>query len=338
MTTRPIIIKDTHRGLWYEDGVLKKVLEAGRYKLPLLQGGLLGRPLVEIQLVDVRERELTIKGQEILTADKVAIRVSIIVQFRVTDPRAAIHEVEKYEERLYSDVQLAARRSLASMTLDEILTNRNRLSEDILRDVKETAARYGVSILRADVKDLVFPGNLQEIMNKVLAAERTAQAQLVEARTRAQTQQIAAEAQAEISRIEAEALAQTSRLQSEAEAAARKIRNEADLAALRDSEQSAKAYAAHPALLRLRELETLKELSGSANVKIYVGLRQAGKGRREGLTVQASTEKSKCPSSRVRSFSRHLYAVPSSPSHIPPRTIPVFGGRARTKPLAASPC
>ena len=277
MTTRPIIIKDTHRGLWYEDGVLKKVLEAGRYKLPLLQGGWLGRPLVEIQLVDVRERELTIKGQEILTADKVAIRVSIIVQFRVTDPRAAIHEVEKYEERLYSDVQLAARRSLASMTLDEILTNRNRLSEDILRDVKETAARYGVSILRADVKDLVFPGNLQEIMNKVLAAERTAQAQLVEARTRAQTQQIAAEAQAEISRIEAEALAQTSRLQSEAEAAARKIRNEAELAALRDSEQSAKAYAAHPALLRLRELETLKELSGSANVKIYVGFDRPGK-------------------------------------------------------------
>ena len=114
--------------------------------------------MVEIQLVDVRERELTIKGQEILTADKVAIRVSIIVQFRVTDPRAAIHEVEKYEERLYSDVQLAARRSLASMTLDEILTNRNRLSEDILRDVKETAARYGVSILRADVMDLVVAG------------------------------------------------------------------------------------------------------------------------------------------------------------------------------------
>lgn len=276
MTTQPIIIKDTHRGLWYEDGVLKKVLEAGRYKLPYLQGSL-GRPLVEIQLVDVRERELTIKGQEILTADKVAIRVSIIVQFRVTDPRAAIHEVEKYEERLYSDVQLAARRSLASMTLDEILTNRNRLSEDILRDVKETAARYGVSILRADVKDLVFPGNLQEIMNKVLAAERTAQAQLVEARTRAQTQQIAAEAQAEISRIEAEALARTSRLQSEAEAAARKIRNEAELAALRDSEQSAKAYAAHPALLRLRELETLKELSGSANVKIYVGFDRPGR-------------------------------------------------------------
>src|SRR6267142_325117 len=157
------IIKDTHRGLWYEDGVLAKVLEAGRYEIPNREG-LFGRkgPRFEVVLVDMRERDLTIKGQEILTADKVALRVSIIVQFRVVDPKLALHAVDKYEDRLYSDVQLAARRSLASMTLEEILTNRNRLSEDILRDVKEIAAQYGVTIQRADVKDLVFPGNLQE--------------------------------------------------------------------------------------------------------------------------------------------------------------------------------
>src|SRR6185295_3904414 len=157
--------------------------------------------------VDMRERDLTIKGQEILTSDKVALRVSIVVQFRVVDPKLALHEVEKYEERLYSDVQLAARRSLASMTLEEILTNRNRLSEDIMRDVKEIASRYGVAILRADVKDLVFPGNLQEIMNKVLAAERMSEAQLIEARTKAQTQQIDAQAKAEMRKLEAEAQA-----------------------------------------------------------------------------------------------------------------------------------
>src|SRR5215211_6151400 len=101
-------------------------------------------PRVEVVIVDVRERDLTIKGQEILTADKVAIRVSIIVQFRVTDPRAALHEVANYEERLYSDVQLAARRALASMTLEEILTNRNRLSEEILADVQAASQSYGV--------------------------------------------------------------------------------------------------------------------------------------------------------------------------------------------------
>src|SRR5215831_3534765 len=177
---RDITIKDTHRGLWYVDGKLEKIVEAGRYRIPRDRILWVKRPRVEVVLVDVRQRDLTIKGQEILTADKVAIRVSIIVQFRVTDPRAAIHEVENFEDRLYTDVQLAARRSLASMALEEILTNRNRLSEDILRDVKEAARGYGVDIRRADIKDLIFPGNLQEIMNRVLAAERMSQAQLVE--------------------------------------------------------------------------------------------------------------------------------------------------------------
>src|SRR5215213_9349915 len=104
MSASEVIIKSTHRGLRYSDG------------------------------------ELTIRGQEILTSDKVAIRVSVLTQFKVTDAVAAIETVAAYEDRLYSDVQLAARRSLASMTLEEILTNRTQLSEDILRDVKEAAA------------------------------------------------------------------------------------------------------------------------------------------------------------------------------------------------------
>src|SRR5438876_8782394 len=126
MSKIEIIIKRAHRGVWDEDGPLRKVLEAGRYDMPNRERICVRRgPLAEIVLVDMRERDLTIKGQEILTSDKVALRVSIIVQFRVVDPKLAIHAVEKYEDRLYSDVQLAARRSLASMTLEDILTNRN---------------------------------------------------------------------------------------------------------------------------------------------------------------------------------------------------------------------
>src|SRR5262245_21370914 len=125
MAKNELIIKDTHRGLMYHDGVLVRVVEAGRHEIPrdTLLRRLLRQPKIEIALVDMRERDLTIKGQEILTSDKVAIRVNIIVQFRVTDPTAALHQVQDYESRLYSDVQLAARRSLVSMTLEEILTN-----------------------------------------------------------------------------------------------------------------------------------------------------------------------------------------------------------------------
>ena len=267
-----IIIKDTHRGLWYEDGVLTKTVEAGRYEIPNREGFLGARgPQVEVVLVDMRERDLTIKGQEILTSDKVALRVSIIVQFRVVDPRLAMHAVEKYEDRLYSDVQLAARRSLASMTLEEILTNRNRLSEDILSDVKNTAASYGVTIQRADVKDLVFPGNLQEIMNKVLAAERMSQVQLVEARTKADVQKIESQAKAEAQRIEAESRAHAQRLAAQGDAEAQRFQTDSEIRRLQERERTAQAYAKHPALIRILELETLSELGKNGNARLYIG-------------------------------------------------------------------
>jgi regulator of protease activity HflC (stomatin/prohibitin superfamily) len=272
MARKDIIIKDTHRGLWYEDGVMKRILEAGRYEIPDQTPSLFGarKPQIEIVLVDVRERDLTIKGQEILTADKVAIRVSVVVQFRVADPVSALHAVANYEDRLYTDVQLAARRSLASMILEQILTNRNQLSEDILQDTRDAAARYGVTILRADVKDLIFPGNVQDVMNRVLTAERLSQAQLVEARTKAEAQRIDAQARAEIKRLEAVAQAEAQRLTAQAEAEAQQIKATADVQELREREQAAAAYSSHPALLRLQELETLSALARTANARIYI--------------------------------------------------------------------
>ncbi len=182
MNRNELIIKDTHRGLWYEDGVMTRILEAGRYRLPRKRWYDFLRwhkTHVDVVLVDMRGRDLTIKGQEIITSDKVAIRVSIIVQFQVNDPLATVHQVDSYEDRLYTDVQLAARRSLATMSL-----------EDIVEDVKAAASGYGVTIIQVDGKDLIFPGDLQSILNQVLMAE----ARLVEARTRAETERIEAEA------------------------------------------------------------------------------------------------------------------------------------------------
>jgi regulator of protease activity HflC (stomatin/prohibitin superfamily) len=144
-------------------------------------------------------------------------------------------------------------------------------STSIRRDVKEAASSYGVAILRADVKDLAFPGNLQEIMNRVLAAERTSQAQLVEARTRAETQRIEAQVKAEIQRQEADTHAAALRQAAQSEAEALRIKTEADISALREREQAAQAYSAHPALLRLHELETLRELARNASARIYIG-------------------------------------------------------------------
>jgi regulator of protease activity HflC (stomatin/prohibitin superfamily) len=282
MPEREIFIKETHRGLWYEDGVLANVLGAGRYELPepaLFPNlrrflGLRRKPKVEVVLVDMRARDLTIKGQEILTADKVAIRVSILVQFAVVDPKAALHAVANYEDRLYSDVQLAARRSLASMTLEDILTNRTRLSEDILRDVKESATSYGVAIARADVKDLVFPGNLQEIMNRVLAAERMSQAQLVEARTKAEVQKIETQSKMDAQRMQAKTDAEAALFKARSTAEATQLAVQAEMQALEQRQKMAGAYSSHPALLRLEELTTLRDLARNANARLYLDFKE----------------------------------------------------------------
>jgi regulator of protease activity HflC (stomatin/prohibitin superfamily) len=277
-----IYIKDTHRGLRYEDGVLVSVLGAGRHELPAPERfpavrrlfGLKRQPKVEVVLVDMRARDLTIKGQEILTADKVALRVSILVQFAVVDPKAALHAVANYEDRLYSDVQLAARRSLASMSLEDILTNRTRLSEDILRDVKESATSYGVAIARADVKDLVFPGNLQEIMNRVLAAERVSQAQLVEARTKAEVQKIEAQTKMDSQRLQAQTEAEAALLRAQSTAESHRLAVQAETQALEERQKTAAAYSMHPALLRLVELATLRELARNANARLYLDFKE----------------------------------------------------------------
>lgn len=270
---REVIINESHRGLLFEDGRFVQVLTPGRYRVRAdgLWRRIFRLPIRTIAQVDVRQRELTIKGQEILTADKVAIRVSILVQFQVTDPKSALLSVDSFEDRIYSDVQLAARRSLAGMTLEEILTNRTRLSEEILQDVQEIAASYGVQIRRADVKDLIFPGNLQEVMNRVLMAERLSQAELVEARTEAEKSRIEAEAQAAIQRQRAQAEAEATRLRAEADAEAKRITTRAEIEAVTERQSIGAVYAQHPSLLRVEELATMREMAKVATARLYIG-------------------------------------------------------------------
>ena len=122
------------------------------------------------------------------------------------------------------------------------------------------AAGYGVKVLRADVKDLIFPGNLQEIMNRVLTAERLSEAQLVEARTKAEREVIEARSRAEVERMAAQS-----------QASVQAIRAEADAAALRVQAQAAAVYVGNSALLRVRELEALSKLSANPAARIYIG-------------------------------------------------------------------
>lgn len=262
--TNQITIPESSIGLLYEDGAFARELAPGKHRFGSFWESLAGTVTRRVTVVDLRERSVTIKGQEILTADKAAIRISLLVYFKVMDAKAALHHVTSYEERIYEDVQLAARRFLASRALTDILNDRNDISDAVRKDVASSAGSYGVEIVRADVKDLVFPGNLREIMNQVLEVERRSEAKLVEARREAEVTKIKADAAAAAQRAQLELQRELERASLEAEADKHRHRLAWEI-------EEATAVAARPELLRLRELATLADMAKTGG-KFVVGL------------------------------------------------------------------
>ncbi|MBX2801001.1 MAG: slipin family protein [Myxococcales bacterium] len=275
-TLHDTVVPHAHVGLLYEDGVFQGVLDPGKHAFP--RPGLFSfTPEVSrrVEVVDLRERSLTLKGQEILTADKVAIRVSVLVYFKVVEPELAIHAVASYEDRIYEDVQLAARRFLASRNLDDILADRNEISEAVRQTVRSSATTYGVEVLRADVKDLVFPGNLRQIMNQVLETERRAAARLVAAEREAQTRLVNAQADRELERLQTEAEHERARISAETDALQARVAAEAEAERVRLVLQAdlevAQAMADNPSLAKLKELDTMARLA-AGGARFIVGV------------------------------------------------------------------
>jgi hypothetical protein len=180
-----LIIKDTHRGLLYEDGLFRDLLPAGRYQIPRAPSTLAAffgskSPSVEVILVDVRGRDRTVVVQDLLTADGATISASFVVQYRVVDPLAAIHRVKNFEERLYSEAQTAARRVLRGLSVEEILGSRDEIGEEILIQVRQGAGSSGLEVTSLDFRDLIVPDDLRKIMNRAVIARRLRQAQMAD--------------------------------------------------------------------------------------------------------------------------------------------------------------
>jgi regulator of protease activity HflC (stomatin/prohibitin superfamily) len=170
-----IQIWEYERGLLYQKGRFVQVLEPGRYRLWRWEHK-------NIHKVSLRQASQTINGQEVLTTDKVPVRVTLIAQYAVHDPVLAIHSIENYVERLYQDLQLSLREAISSHSLDELLAERETLSATLLTATAESAASYGVKVQRVGVKDIILPGNVQRVFLQEIEADRAGRAALIAAR------------------------------------------------------------------------------------------------------------------------------------------------------------
>ena len=138
-----------------------------------------GPVAVNIQNVDMRRLQLEMAGQEILTLDKVPIRVNFTCHYRITHPYRASIEIQKHEEQLYVQLQLILREYVGRLNLDEILQTKEEIGNFVLESLKRREEEYGVAFLNAGVKDFILPGHIKDILNQVLKAEKSAQATII---------------------------------------------------------------------------------------------------------------------------------------------------------------
>jgi regulator of protease activity HflC (stomatin/prohibitin superfamily) len=170
-----VTVREYERGLFYEEGRFVQVLSPGRYVHWRWEHR-------HIDIVDTREVSHTIEGQEILTSDKIGVRVTLIAQFKVVDPIAARHAVSDYLGQLYQDLQLTLREAITGRLLEDLLKERDTLAGKIQEDVTPRARKYGVELMRVGVKDMVLPGTVRSIFLQEVEAELKGRASLVAAR------------------------------------------------------------------------------------------------------------------------------------------------------------
>lgn len=160
-------------GLLFIDGKLTERLPAGRHAFWAI-----GRT-VKVARIDTRPTPLEVTAQEILTRDRVGIRVTLTAFTRVIDAEKAALAAGDVSNTVYRLVQFAIREAVATRTLDEILAARDTIDREIRAFVTARAGDLGVEIGEIGVKDVILPGDVRELLNKVVEAERTAKANLI---------------------------------------------------------------------------------------------------------------------------------------------------------------
>ena len=167
-------VVDAHEaGLLFVDGVLTERLDPGRHAFWSV-----GRN-VRIAKIDLRPQPLEVTAQEILTKDRVGIRVTLTAFTRIVDPEKAALASSDVNATLYRLVQFAIREAVAARTLDEILAARHTIDGEVRAYVTSRAGPLGAEIGEIGVKDMILPGDVRELLNKVVEAERIAKANII---------------------------------------------------------------------------------------------------------------------------------------------------------------
>ncbi|MEP4889433.1 MAG: slipin family protein [Aliiglaciecola sp.] len=169
-------VKPQHVALLYVDGQLVRSLSAGMYGFWQLSHA------IEVKSYDLRSRNQEVSGQDILTKDRVTVRVNLSATVKTLDPVVAAEQVENLDEFIYKTMQLALREAVGTKTLDALLEDKLYVNQTIKELVEQELDSVGVKLERVGVKDIILPGEIKAILNQVVEAQKAAEANVIKRR------------------------------------------------------------------------------------------------------------------------------------------------------------
>jgi regulator of protease activity HflC (stomatin/prohibitin superfamily) len=137
---------------------------------------------IGVKQIDLTRQSLDVSGQEVLTRDRVTLRINIAAEYRVADPVKAVSSVKDFSDALYRALQYAFRKTLGSMTLDQILEKKVSVDVEAAEKVRADMAAIGIEVSEISLKDVILPGEMREILNKVVTAQKEAEANVIRRR------------------------------------------------------------------------------------------------------------------------------------------------------------
>lgn len=132
--------------------------------------------------VDLREQVADVAGQEIMTADKVTLRVNLLVSYQVTNAEKAVTSIGDYAQMLYREAQLALREAIGTRTLDKLLTDKDAVGNEVRDALSNRVAEFGVAVRNVGLRDVILQGDMKAILNEVILAQKQAEANLIRRR------------------------------------------------------------------------------------------------------------------------------------------------------------
>ena len=169
-------VADNHVGLLIVDGELVENLKPGLYVYWKFNRN------VKVEQVELRMQVMEVQGQEILTKDKVSLRVNLSAQYQISDPVTARSNLVNITDYVYRELQFALRQAVGTRTLDALLANKDELDKVIFDEVKVKVTEFGIQVRSVGVKDVILPGDMKDILNQVVEAEKVAQANVIKRR------------------------------------------------------------------------------------------------------------------------------------------------------------